>query len=61
MKFITTSLIPDAKSIVEWCSLVMEEGTGTREDQSHNKGHVHRNFLEVVDVNRSQWYEWKTI
>ena len=27
MKFTTTSIIQDVKSIVEWCSLVMGEGT----------------------------------
>jgi hypothetical protein len=57
MNFTPTSIIRDAESIVEWCSLVMGEGTRTREHQSHRKGHVHRYFLEVVDVDRSQWYE----
>jgi hypothetical protein len=61
MKFITISLIRDEKSIVEWCSSVMGEGTGTHEDQSHNKGHVHRYFWEVVYVDRTQWYECKII
>ena len=37
MKFTTTSLIREAKSIVEWCYSVMGEGTRTREDQSHRK------------------------
>jgi hypothetical protein len=59
MKFTTTSLIQDVKSIVEWCSSVMGEGTWTHEDQSHMKAHVHRYFWEVVDVDRSQWYECK--
>jgi hypothetical protein len=49
MNFTTTSLIRDVKSIVEWFSLVMGEGIGTREDQSHMKRHVHRYFWEVVD------------
>jgi hypothetical protein len=53
MKFTTTSLIRDAKSIVEWHSSVMGEGTRTCEDQSHMKGHVLRYFWEVVDVHRS--------
>jgi hypothetical protein len=53
MKFTNTSLIPNSKSIVEWCSSIMGEGAGTREDQSHKKGHVHRYFLEVVVVDRS--------
>jgi hypothetical protein len=53
MKFTTTSLIQDAKSIVEWFSSVMGEGTRNREDQSPRKGHVHGYFLEVVDVYRS--------
>jgi hypothetical protein len=61
MKFTTTSLIRDAKSIVEWCSLVMGEGTETHEEQSHRKGHIHRYFGEVVDVDGSQWYECKTM
>jgi hypothetical protein len=37
MKFTTTSLNQDAKSIFEWCSLVMGVGTKTCEDQSHRK------------------------
>jgi hypothetical protein len=49
----TNSLIQDEKSIVEWCSSIMGEGTGTHEDQSHRKGHVHRYLWEVVDVDRS--------
>jgi hypothetical protein len=53
MKFIATSLIQDVKSIVEWCSSTMGDGTGTHEDQSHMKGHVHRYFWEVVNVYRS--------
>ena len=53
MKFTTISLIQDVKSIVEWCSSVMGEGKGTREDQSHRKGHVHIYFWEVVDVDQS--------
>ena len=44
MNFTTTSLIRDAKSIVEWHSSVMGEGTRTREDQSHKKVHLHRYF-----------------
>jgi hypothetical protein len=50
MNLTTTSLIRDAKSIVEWCSSLMREGTVTREDQSHKKGHVHGYFLDLVDV-----------
>jgi hypothetical protein len=50
MKFTTTSLIRYVKSIVKWGSSVMGEGTITREDQSHMKGHAHRYFWEVVDV-----------
>jgi len=61
MNFTTTSLIQDAKSIVEWCCLVMVEGTRIREDQLHKKGHVHIYFWEVVDVYWSQWYECITI
>jgi hypothetical protein len=57
MKFTTISLIQDVKSIVEWCSSVIIEGTRTPEDQSHKKGHVHRYFWEVFDADRSQWYE----
>jgi hypothetical protein len=57
MKFTTTSLIRDEKSIVEWCALVMGGGIRTHEDQSHKKRHVHRYFWEVVDVDRSQWSE----
>jgi hypothetical protein len=57
MKFTTTSLIRYEKSIFEWCSLVMGEETGTCEDQSHMKGHVHRYFGEVVNVDQSHWYE----
>jgi hypothetical protein len=34
MKFTTISFIRDEKSIVEWCSLVMAEGTKNNEDQS---------------------------
>jgi hypothetical protein len=37
MKFIITSLIQDEKSIVEWCSSVMGEGTRTLEDQLPRK------------------------
>jgi hypothetical protein len=57
MKFRTTSLIRYVKSIVEWCSSVMGKGIGTREEQSHRKGHVHRYFWEVVDVYQQKWYE----
>jgi hypothetical protein len=53
MNFITTSLIRDEKSIVEWCSSVMGEGIGTHGNQSHKKGNVHRCFWEVVDVDPS--------
>jgi hypothetical protein len=53
INFTTNSLIRYEKSIVEWCSLVMGEGTGTCEDKSHKKGHVHRYFWKVVDVDRS--------
>jgi hypothetical protein len=53
IKFTTNSLILDAKSIVEWCSSIMGEGTRTCEDQSSRKLHVHRYFWEVVDVDRS--------
>ena len=53
MNFTNISLIQYEKSIVEWCSLVMGEGTRTCEDQSHMKSHVHRYFWEVVDVDRS--------
>jgi hypothetical protein len=44
MKFTTTSIIPYEKSIVEWCSSVMGEGTTTHEDQSPRKVQVHRYF-----------------
>jgi hypothetical protein len=39
----------------------MGKGTGTHEDQSHRKGHIHRYFWYMVDVDLSQWYELKTI
>jgi hypothetical protein len=61
MKFTTTSLIRDEKSIIEWCSSIMGEGTGSHEDQSHKKGNIHRYFLEVVNVDQLQSYEFKTI
>jgi hypothetical protein len=54
MKFTTTSLIRDEKSIVEWRSSVMGEGTRTCEDQSHITRHVPRYFWEVVDVDSSR-------
>ena len=54
MKFTNVSIIQDAKSIVEWCSLTMGEGARMQEDQSTRKAHVHRFFWEVVDVDRSQ-------
>ena len=61
MKFTNVSIIQDAKSIIEWCSSTMGEGARMQEDQSTRKAHVHRLFWEVVDVNRSQLYECKTI
>ena len=44
MNFTTNSLIRDEKSIFEWSSSVMGEGTRTLEDQLPRKGHVHRYF-----------------
>jgi hypothetical protein len=52
MNFTTNSIIQDAKYIVEWCSLVMEEGPRSKEDQSSRKGHVQRYFCEVVNVDQ---------
>jgi hypothetical protein len=52
MNFTTTSLIRDEKSIVEWCYSIIGEGIRTHEDQSPRKGHVHRYFLEVVNVDK---------
>ena len=50
MKFITISLIRDAKTIVAWCSSVMGQGARRQEDQSSQKSHVHKYFWEVVYV-----------
>ena len=61
MKFPNVSIIWDSKSIVEWCSSTMGEGAIMQEDHSTRKSHVHRFFWEVVDVDRSQLYECKTI
>ena len=58
MKFTTITLIPDANTIVAWCSSVIGQGARRREEQSSQKEHVHRYFWEVVDVDRSHLYEW---
>ena len=39
----------------------MGQGARRQEDQSSQKAHVHRYFWEVVDVDRSQLYECKTV
>ena len=61
MKSTNISLIRDAKTIVAWCSSVMGQGARRKEDQSSQKSHVHRYFLEVVDVEQSHLYECNTI
>ena len=61
MKITTISLIQDSKTIIASCSSVMGHGDRRHEDQSSQKAHVHRYFLEVVDVDRSHLYECKTV
>ena len=39
----------------------MGQGASRKEDQSSQKAHVHKYFLEVFDVDRSNLYEPKII
>ena len=55
-----SSLILDTKSSMEWCPWVMTEGT-RRWDDFTRKGHVYKYFWEVVNVDISHRYEWKTM
>ena len=60
LKLSTISTIRNAQSIVRWCMLVMVEESAMRVE-STRKRHRERIFWEVVDIDHSHAWEFKTV